>query len=236
MSTDISMPSAGHAGRRAHNFSIFDIGDRWLRHFEPRYHGLLVDLGCGDRTYEHYLARHCDRYVGVDWTSSMHGLHADVAADLNRPLPFGSDSVDTVVSFSVLEHLREPGGLLSEAFRILRPGGHLIIQVPFMWHVHEAPHDYFRFTRFGLQSLLEAAGFGGVEVHATTGFWHMWTLKLNYQLARLIRGPRLARGVVSALLWPFFHLDQFLAARMDRVWPISDAETAGYFAAARKLA
>src|SRR5258705_3003446 len=117
-------------------------------------------------------------------------MKADIVADLNQRLPIPDGVADTVVSFQVLEHLNEPQTMLDEAHRILAPGGCLVLAVPFQWWVHEAPHDYFRYTRFGLRHLLTKAGFSDVVVQETSGFWTTWLLKLNYQTVRLIRGPR----------------------------------------------
>lgn len=229
-----AQPTAGHPGRRASNFSIFDAGDLWIDHYKSLYTGLLVDLGCGNRCYEAFLAGYCDHYVGVDWGKSMHGVHADAIADLSRALPIRTDSVDTVLCVSVLEHVSEPSILLAEAYRILKPGGWMVLQVPFMWQVHEAPHDYFRYTCFGLQHMLSKAGFQQLEVTPTTGFWLSWTLKLNYQLERPARGQSWPRRLLAVLLWPFFSLNQRAAAALDRWWPGGESETAGYFAIGRK--
>ena len=123
--------------------------------------------------------------------------------------------------------------MLREACRLLRPGGGITLSVPFQWWIHEAPWDYQRFTSHGLEYQLRKAGFENIEIETTTGFWSMWILKLNYQLARLIRGPRPLRVVVRACLIPFWWLGQTIALLMDRVWP-EDRETAGYIATARK--
>ena len=75
----------------------------------------------------------------------------DVFADLCQPLPLADECADTVTSFQVLEHLREPGMFISECRRILRPGGSLFMTVPFMWHIHETPNDYFRLVSGGVK-------------------------------------------------------------------------------------
>ncbi len=116
--------------------------------------GVVYDLGCGIRPYEKDILTVADRYVGVDWSSTLHGLHADIEADMNKPLPIDDDVADAIVSFQVLEHLYEPQVVLNEAFRIIRPGGKIFISVPFQWWVHEAPYDYFRYTRYGLDTCL----------------------------------------------------------------------------------
>jgi len=70
----------------------------------------VYDLGCGRRPLETAILRTADRYVGVDWQSTLHGAHLDVVADLNPTLPIDDCVADTVVTFSVLEHLRRPEG------------------------------------------------------------------------------------------------------------------------------
>lgn len=227
--------SSSHSNRRAFNWLIYDIGDEFLSAHAALYRGDLYDLGCGDMPFRSFFLAHCDRYIGVDWGESRHSTAPDIAADLNRPLPIGDDVADTVVSISVLEHVREPASMLAEARRILKPGGHLILHVPFMWHVHEEPHDYYRFTAHGLRHLVGEAGFCEISVEPTTGFWSMWTLKLNYQLRKLVRGPAIVRAVSGAILTVFWWLDQNAARLMDRLWP-SEGETAGYVVTARKPA
>lgn len=228
------LPSADHPGRVAFNWSIFNAGDQMLLRYCERFQGHLVDLGCGRRTLEKFLLEHCASYTGVDWGNSLHGRSADLIADLNRPLPLTDEFADTVVSFSVMEHLSNPQQFLAEAARILKPGGSILLQVPFMWRVHEEPHDYFRFTRFGLEHMFRSAGFREVGVHAITGFWVMWVLKLNYQAARVTRGRTWFNRTCAAIFWPFFWIGQTAAVLLDRVWPNGEGETAGYFVVAIK--
>lgn len=195
--------------------------------------GRVIDLGCGTRPFEADIRSHAADYVGVDWQHTMHGVAADIVADLNLPLPLVDGCADHVLSLEVIEHLAEPGRMLAEASRILRSGGGLTLSAPFQWWIHEAPWDYQRFTRYGLEYQLRKAGFDDVRIAPTTGFWTMWLLKLNYQLLRLVRGPRLLRALVRACLVPVWTLGQLAGAALDRVWP-EQGEAAGYFVTARK--
>ncbi len=111
----------------------------WLNRFTDNYRGNLYDLGCGEMPYMEWLLHFADTYTGVDWGSTLHELKADILADLNEPLPIENEVADTVISLSVMKHLREPRVFLSQANRILKQGGAMILQVPFMWWVHEAP-------------------------------------------------------------------------------------------------
>lgn len=218
---------------RTHNWLALKINNDQVRRRLEAMKGTVYDLGCGTRPYEREILRFADRYIGVDWASSIHPLCADTVADLNRPLPIADCVADTVVSFQVLEHLSEPQVMLGEAYRILRPGGHLFLSVPFQWGVHESPHDYFRFTRYGLAHVLSKAGFEQIEVEAVCGFWSTSILRLNYHTLRWVRGPRLLRAAMRRWLIPGWWTGQTLAPHLDRLFP-SEEDTGGYFAVARR--
>jgi SAM-dependent methyltransferase len=204
----------------------------FMKHID-RLKGVVYDLGCGTRPFEAEIRARADKYVGVDWEHSYHGRHADILADLNETLPIDDASADAVIALSVLEHLREPEQMLRESFRILRPGGFIYIGVPFQWEVHEAPHDYYRFTRHGLEYLLGKTGFVAIDVEENSGFWTTWILKLNYQTGRLLRGPAPLRLLIHACLLPLWLLDQGVAPVLDRMFP-APSETQGYNAIAIK--
>ena len=228
------MISRKHPNRQAHNWLAYDTGDRFLAQYIPLYRGVLYDLGAGEAPYREFFRQHVQRYVAVDWSSSQHPVQPDVVADLNAPLPVPGEVADTVVAFSVLEHLHAPQTMLQEAFRILRGGGAIVLQVPWQWSIHEAPHDYFRYTPYALRRMLEQAGFSEISVHPQAGLFTTIVLKLNYFSRRLVRGPRPVRGTIRAILSVFWFAGQKLAPwldRLDRDWSL---EACGYYATARK--
>lgn len=216
-----------------HNRLIKRRMNALVRERQPAFSGTVVDLGCGTAPFRDDILRYASKYIGVDWNNTLHDSRADLVADLNQALPFPDGMADHVVSFEVIEHLSEPATMLCEAARILRSGGQLTLSAPFQWWEHEAPWDYQRFTRHGLRYQLEKAGFTDINVRPTTGFWTMWILKLNYQLARLQRGPRFLRIVMRLLIIPIWWLGQTVAPVLDCLWH-EDRETAGYFVTARK--
>ncbi|MFP5441481.1 MAG: methyltransferase domain-containing protein [Gammaproteobacteria bacterium] len=219
--------------RLAHNWLAKRILNDKVRARLRDFRGKVLDLGCGSRPFEQDILQHAQQYVGVDWAHTLHGLQADIVADLGRPLPLPDAGYDHVVSLEVLEHLAEPDIMLGEAWRVLRPGGQVTLSVPFQWWVHEAPRDYCCYTRHGFEYRLRKARFFDIRVEAMAGFWVMWILKLNYQLAKLVRGSPLRRRAVHALLLPFWYVGQRVAPMLDRAWP-DENETAGYFVTARK--
>lgn len=115
--------SQDHPNRKAHNWLIYDVSDSWLNELKEHFTGTLYDLGCGESPYKPWLLQHVDKYIGVDWSGSYHETTADIVANLNEPLPIENEVADTVLSLSVMEHLSEPQLMLTEANRILKPGG-----------------------------------------------------------------------------------------------------------------
>lgn len=229
------MISKNHSNRRANNWLIYDIGDRFLQRYSKHYQGVLYDLGCGESPFRDFFLKHAQHYVGVDWAGSYHDTKADIAADLNQPLPIGTEVADTVVSLSVMEHLCEPQMMLNEAYRILKPGGAIVIQVPWQWWIHEAPYDFFRYTPYGLKYLFKKAGFVDVDVEPQSGFFTMWILKMNYFSSRFVHGPKPLRWMIKAFLLPFWYLGQKMAPLLDKLDRNWAAETSGYYVTAKKL-
>lgn len=152
------------------------VADAYERHLKHHARGRLVDLGCGPVPLYAAYRSLVDEVVCVDWGGSPHTqTHVDIAHDLNQPLPFVDREFDTVLLSDVIEHVQEPAALFGEVSRILRPGGKVIVNAPFLYWLHELPHDYYRYTESSLRLLLERAGLrvcvldslgGGVEVLA----------------------------------------------------------------------
>ena len=127
----------------------------------------VADVGGKEAPYRE-LFDHCD-YVTVDWELSLHEepKKADAATSAYA-IARADRSFDAIVLTEVLEHVREPADLLEELHRLLRPGGRLLVTVPFAFQLHEMPFDFFRYTRFGLEHLLGNAGFEQIEITANS--------------------------------------------------------------------
>jgi len=87
--------------------------------------------------------------IGIDIRP---GRGVDIVASV-YDLPFKDGEFDVVLCMSVIEHLEEPLVVIKEMRRVLKNGGKIIISVPFMFPIHEAPNDYWRFTKYGLRYL-----------------------------------------------------------------------------------
>jgi len=159
--------------------------------------GRLADLGCG-KVPLYGVYRHLVTSVTcVDWAASPHGaLHLDREADLGAELPFADASFDTVILSDVLEHVPEPALLWRETARLLGAGGHALVNVPFLYGVHEAPHDYFRYTEFALRRFAERAGLQVLVLEPVGGSLDVLADLLAKHLAQL---PLAGRGLAAAV-------------------------------------
>lgn len=131
--------------------------------------GNLLDIGCGNKPYEVFLKNHITNYFGCDIIQSSQNK-VDVICPAND-IPLGSDSFDTVLCTQTIEHVEDYQGLVNEAYRLLRPGGHFILTGPLYWPLHEEPYDFFRFTKHGFKYILEKANFQVLEINSNGGKW-----------------------------------------------------------------
>ncbi len=133
--------------------------------------GRLIDIGCGDKPFYPILKDQVDEYIGVDHPETLHTKdNIDVFADVYA-LPFEDNSFDTAILTQVIEHLEKPEKAIKEINRILKPGGKLFVSWPFLYPIHEAPRDFYRYTKFGMRYLAEEAGFKNIEIKSSSGFW-----------------------------------------------------------------
>ncbi len=122
--------------------------------------GDLVEYGCGRVPLYGLYRDKCSSITCIDWPGSPHDVsHADYLSDLNYPTELDSDSFDTIICSDVLEHLHSPEIVLADMHRVLRDDGIVLLNVPFFYWIHEAPYDYFRYTRHSLKYLFEKTGF-----------------------------------------------------------------------------
>ncbi len=131
---------------------------RELKPLLAELRGEVLDVGCGRMPYRGLVP--ATRYVGVDVDTPVTRelAAADVFYD-GRTLPFAAATFDGVICSQVLEHVFAPEEFLRELARVLRPSGRLVLTVPFAWDEHEQPHDFARYSSFGLRALLERNGF-----------------------------------------------------------------------------
>lgn len=160
----------------------------------------VLDAGAGQGQYAHFFTGR--RYCGVDLAvgdAAWDYGRLDAIADLTA-LPFPNATFAAALHIVTIEHLREPACALAELARTLVPGAPLLIAAPHEWEVHQAPHDYFRYTRYGLAYLLEKAGYEVRELRASGGYFRLLARRLLNGLQFFTGGLRWLAFLPAAIL------------------------------------
>ena len=129
---------------------------RFLGPILPHLEGDLLDVGCGEMPFRFALSQRV-KYTGIDVEAAVaFGMAGDGSIHIfdGRAIPFPNNQFDHILCTEVLEHAEDPGTLMEEMHRVLKPGGSLILTVPFSARVHHAPYDFHRFTSYGLAAML----------------------------------------------------------------------------------
>jgi SAM-dependent methyltransferase len=134
--------------------------------------GKLLDVGCGKKPYKKLFAG-VSEYIGMDIENPGHD-HSHEEIDVyydGKTFPFPDNAFDSVLTNQVFEHVFNPAEFVSEIRRVLKPGGCLLLTVPFVWDEHEQPYDYGRYSSFGLRHILVGYNFEIVQQYKSgTGF------------------------------------------------------------------
>jgi len=171
--------------------------DRRLRHL-GRLHGNILDIGCTDKVLARHLPEGC-RYLGLDYYATVQNFYStrpDVYGDACR-LPLAGESMDGILIFEVLEHVPDPEAALAEVSRVLKPEGVLLLSVPFIYPVHNAPFDFHRFTRHALERSLRRHGF---EVESIES--RLLSIEVAGLMTNLALGDA-ARRIGTSYRWAF---------------------------------
>jgi len=172
------------------NILINRICDRQLKQYASEYFsGRLIDIGCGTKPYKNLLAPYITEHIGIDHQDTLHDQSNIDQFGTAYDIPAEDGEFDSAICTAVLEHLEEPELALKECHRVLKRGGVAIYSVPFIWHLHEEPRDFYRFSKYGLKHLFEKVGFEIIEIKALSGFWVTFGQLFVYNIYRFNRGP-----------------------------------------------
>jgi SAM-dependent methyltransferase len=176
-----------------------------VRDVLPGLRGTVLDVGCGHMPYRPLLLSppgNATQYLGMDLGVNLYQNQPDITWD-GKSIPLPDESVDSALATEVLEHCPDPARVLAEIRRVLKPGGVLLVTVPFLWPLHDVPYDEYRYTPFALERLLREAGYEDICVTALGG----WDASLAQMIGLWVRRrpmPELARRVLQRLALPLY--------------------------------
>lgn len=209
----------------------------------PEAEGPLADVGCGAQPFRDLLAPEV-AYIPVDIEDSDRHFGyrlTEVRRFRGGILPLADAEAGTVLCTETLEHVRDAASFLRELERCLRPGGRLILTMPFAARWHYVPRDFRRYTPAGLKDALEAAGFVEVHIYARGGALAVAAYKVLGLVLLLfvgygLKGARaLAPRLLAIMLMPLA-LVAALIGHLGLALPGPVEDTLGYTVLARKPA
>jgi SAM-dependent methyltransferase len=157
-----------------------------------------LDIGSGGSSYGRYFP---NRFT-VDIDPAR---NPEMVADAHA-LPFPDNEFSCVLCTEVLEHTKEPRRVAAELMRVLKPGGTLVLTTRFAYPLHDAPGDYFRFTKYGLQELFSSWSI--IEIRSELGdFATIAALLQRIGFQTRLRGGRFSKLLLYAAARVFSALD-----------------------------
>ncbi len=145
--------------------------------------GRLLDLGCGISPYRTVL-RAAGEYVRMD-IQFLHDEREDIVFYDGQHIPSDDEMFDSLLCTEVLEHVADLESAASEMYRVLRPGGHALLTMPFMWEEHGYPNDYRRLTLSGAEDVFTSKGFEVLLARKIGRFTASFTQLLSNELMKL---------------------------------------------------
>lgn len=192
--------------------------------------GKLIDIGAGHMPLKKILEAKVGPYDTLDVEQRTAGVtYVGSVLDMHM---IAAQTYDSAISFAVLEHVPDPFKAAAEISRILKKGGTFLLSVPHMSRLHELPHDYFRFTEFGIRVMLEKNGFEIIEMQRSGTLVSYLTHQLSTVLLGLtwhIPGLKQLMFFLNKIfiVYPFSWLDSRIMK--SSLMPMN------YFCVARKI-
>lgn len=176
---------------------------------------VVLDVGCFNKWPKNIIPDTCS-YIGLDYYETAQNWYEsvpDVYGDALK-LPIKSGAVNAVLLLDVLEHIANSDMVMREVCRVLAPDGKLIMQVPFLYPLHDEPRDYFRISRYGFEELAKRNGFIVEECHSIGHPVETSALLTNIAASKTVIGwitNKNPAAIFIFLLPPFILLNNLIA-------------------------
>jgi SAM-dependent methyltransferase len=130
--------------------------------------GRVLNAGAGDRDISHLVE---GELYNQDIPTGIHNKNIHIYSPLHE-IPVEDDFFDAIVCNAVLEHVEDPLRVMREFYRVMKKGGYLYLAVPFLQPEHLDPTDFQRFTKDGLQRIVETNHFEVVTIEGFLNVYH----------------------------------------------------------------
>ena len=192
---------------------------------------LIVNLGAG---VERVFREEFSEFPNVVRVGLPHAGVVDVYADVTA-LPLEDRSVGLFLSSSVMEHVSDPEAGVHEMSRVVRPGGMVYAEIPFIRSYHMEPHDYQRYTISGIERLFGRHGFELVEKGICSGPFTAWALLAYDSVCVLTRGfpkvlAEVIKGATSLLVHPIKYMDRLVESS-----PVAEFQACNFYYLGRRI-
>ncbi len=181
-------------------FEVFPEIDVDLEEHRSILKGKVLNAGAGWRPVSHLIEGELvnqDLTYDGDKRKNIH-IHSPL-----HHIPVESNYFDTILCIAVLEHVENPEEVVPELYRVLKPGGHLILEVPFLQPEHKVPTDFQRYTKDGLVRLVAHHGFQVEGIKGLFTVYHTlyWQVFIWLHLKKNILYLLMRVLLLRPLLW-----------------------------------
>jgi len=203
--------------------NINKILSKYLREY---VNGRVLEIGAGGNYLKENFSQNSN-----DWISTDYDLRASIDLRCDAmSLPFKSETFHVVVCVDVLEHVEDPVLMMKEISRVLVKGGVLILSTPFFFYLHEAPYDFFRFSKYGLKKVVVNSGLSPIEMRPTGGLLLVFGIIFTSLIVHALYRFRL---ICNLFLWINKHIQHMLIP-LDKFLNRNEKFSQGNFVLAKK--
>jgi len=187
-----------------------------------------LDIGSGGSSYQRFFPNRLT--VDIDPARKP-----EIVADAAH-MPFKDEEFEVVLCTEMLEHVKNPFLVEQEIRRVTKKGGMLILSTRFVFPLHDTPHDYWRYSKYGLRELFKEWEI--VELKAETrNFSAIGALLQRVSFQSELKFNKISKFLILSLAWFFDHLNFLTVKEYGDIKHINnetDIMPTGYYIVCRK--